>query len=60
MGIEVLFSFNGVGRWVITAILSFDVPVAVGFVLLSSIFAVLASLVADILYAIIDPRVRAD
>lgn len=58
--IEVLFSFNGVGRWVITAILSFDVPVAVGFVLLSSIFAVLASLVADILYAIIDPRVRAD
>lgn len=58
--IEVLFNFNGVGRWMITAILNFDVPVAVGFVLLSSIFAVLASLLADILYAIIDPRVRVD
>lgn len=58
MIIELLFGFNGIGRWAMVAIQSFDVPVALGFVLASSLLAVTASLVADILYGIIDPRVR--
>jgi ABC-type dipeptide/oligopeptide/nickel transport system permease component len=56
--VEVVFSFNGVGRWAVQAILNSDVPVAVGFALFSCTITVLASLLADILYAVTDPRVR--
>jgi peptide/nickel transport system permease protein len=38
--------------------MQYDIPVAVGFALFSCILTVLASLFADILYAVIDPRVR--
>lgn len=56
--VEVIFNFNGVGRWAVKAILQSDVPVAVGFALFSCLVTVLASLFADILYAVVDPRVR--
>ena len=55
--VEVLFNFNGVGRWAIEAIQNFDAPAAIGFILLSSVVSLLASLGADILFAIVDPRV---
>lgn len=58
--IEMLFHFNGVGLWAIQAILQSDIPVAVGFALFSCTVTVLASLAADILYAVVDPRVRLD
>ena len=58
--VEVLFNFNGVGRWAIEAIQNFDAPAAIGFILLSSVVSVLASLVADILFAVVDPRVSID
>jgi len=58
--IEVVFNFHGVGRWSVAAIKGSDIPVAVGFVLFSCTVAVLASLIADILYAVVDPRVRLD
>jgi len=58
--IEMLFNFNGIGRWAIQAILQSDIPVAVGFALFSCTVTVLASLAADILYAVVDPRVRLD
>ncbi|MGD9050008.1 MAG: ABC transporter permease subunit, partial [Anaerolineae bacterium] len=56
--IEVIFNYNGVGRWAVRAILASDVPVAVGFALFASIITVLTSLLSDILYAVVDPRVR--
>jgi ABC-type dipeptide/oligopeptide/nickel transport system permease component len=56
--VEVIFNFNGVGRWAVKAILQSDVPVAVGFALFSCTVTVLASLLTDILYAVVDPRVR--
>jgi ABC-type dipeptide/oligopeptide/nickel transport system permease component len=55
--VEVLFSFNGIGRWAIQSIQRFDAPVAIGFVLLSSAISLVASLGTDILFAIADPRV---
>jgi peptide/nickel transport system permease protein len=58
--VEVLFSFNGIGRWAIQSIQRFDAPVAIGFILLSSAISLLASLGTDILFAIIDPRVTID
>lgn len=56
--VEVLFNLNGVGRWAINGIVETDVPVAVGFALFSCVAVVLTSLLADILYAVVDPRVR--
>ncbi len=56
--VEVLFGFNGIGYWAGRAILQADVPVALGFALFTGIVTVLASLSADILYGILDPRVR--
>jgi len=58
--VEVLFSFNGIGRWAIQSIQRFDAPVAIGFILLSSAISLLASLGTDILLATVDPRVMID
>jgi len=56
--IEVIFNINGIGRWAARSILQADVPVAVGFALFSCTLTVAASLIADILYAVVDPQVR--
>jgi peptide/nickel transport system permease protein len=56
--VEAIFNYPGVGRWAVQGILNTDVPVAVGFAILSCIITVFASLVADLLYALVDPRVR--
>jgi peptide/nickel transport system permease protein len=56
--VEVIFGINGVGRWAMRAILESDVPVAIGFALFSCTVVVLASLSADLLYAVVDPRIR--
>lgn len=56
--IETIFNFSGVGRWAVGGIMQSDLPVAVGFALFSCILVVLTTLIADILYAVVDPRVR--
>jgi peptide/nickel transport system permease protein len=56
--IEVVFNFNGIGRGAVVAIVSSDIPVAVGFALFSCGATVLTSLIVDMLYAVIDPRIR--
>jgi peptide/nickel transport system permease protein len=56
--IESVFSINGVGRAAADAMLGADVPVAVGFSIFTCTVTVLASLVADMLYAFADPRAR--
>jgi peptide/nickel transport system permease protein len=56
--IEVVFGFNGVGRGAFEAIANLEVQVAVGFAILSCMTVVLASLLADVLYMVVDPRIR--
>ena len=56
--VEVVFNYNGIGRWAVRGILLSDVPVAVGFAVFACVVTVLASLIADIVYAVVDPRVR--
>ena len=53
-----VFSIKGLGRVIIQGILNRDYPVVHGAVLLISAFFVFANLMVDLLYAIIDPRVR--
>jgi peptide/nickel transport system permease protein len=56
--VETVFNIPGVGRYAVEAIQNGDLPAIQGTVLFGAIFIVLAILVADILYAVLDPRVR--
>ncbi|MGH3099658.1 MAG: ABC transporter permease, partial [Thermoleophilia bacterium] len=55
---ETVFNIPGIGRYAYDAIVRFDLPVIQGTVLFGAFFIVIMSLVVDILYAFIDPRVR--
>ncbi|HJJ50503.1 MAG TPA: ABC transporter permease [Methanocorpusculum sp.] len=56
--IEIVFSLNGLGRVMYTAILNLDYPVLSGLFLVVAFMAVFANMIADILYGVIDPRVK--
>ena len=56
--IEQVFSLPGVGRLVIGAVLSRDFPVIQGTLLFIAVIYLLINLIVDILYAVVDPRVR--
>lgn len=56
--IEQIFAWPGIGHFLIDAINAKDYPVIQGFVLMIAFFFVLTNLAVDILYVLIDPRVR--
>ncbi|NHA67267.1 ABC transporter permease [Phycicoccus flavus] len=55
---EQVFSLPGLGKTAVDAINQQDLPVIIGVVLLASTAVVLANIVVDALYAVLDPRVR--
>jgi peptide/nickel transport system permease protein len=55
---ETLFGIPGLGWTVIQAINQQDRPVILGITILAATFVVVANLVVDLLYAVLDPRVR--
>ncbi len=55
---EKVFSLNGLGKFAIDGIVNNDLPKVMGAVLFATTFIVLANLIVDLLYAVIDPRVR--
>ena len=55
---ESIFSWPGMGQTLVSATLSEDLPLAVGAFVFVGIFVLVAHLVADILYAYLDPRIR--
>jgi peptide/nickel transport system permease protein len=55
---ETVFNLRGLGWLSIQAILSKDLPVIMGVTIVAAIALVLANLVVDVMYAVIDPRVR--
>ncbi len=55
---ESTYSLNGIGKYSVDAIVNNDLPKVLGVVLIGSLFIILANLVVDLLYAVIDPRVR--
>ena len=56
--IESIFGLPGVGKLTFDAIGSLDIPMITGAVLFAAIFIVLMNLLVDVVYALIDPRVR--
>jgi peptide/nickel transport system permease protein len=55
---ESVFNIPGVGRLIFTAIDRSDLPVIQGVVLFGAFFIITFSLIVDIAYAYLDPRVR--
>jgi peptide/nickel transport system permease protein len=56
--IETVFSYPGIGRLLFEAVLSRDYPVMQGTFFVITISVVAANVVADLIYPLIDPRVR--
>jgi ABC-type dipeptide/oligopeptide/nickel transport system permease component len=55
---ETIFAFNGMGRVAVKSIQYLDFPVIMGVTLITAAIFLLSNLIVDILYAVIDPRVR--
>jgi len=55
---ENLFRVNGIGALLITSINNSDTPVVMAITFIFAILTVLFNLIADILYGVLDPRVR--
>ncbi|MFI7412503.1 ABC transporter permease [Streptomyces sp. NPDC049627] len=55
---ETTFNLPGLGQAVLNAIRNQDLPIILGVTLITSLAVLIANLVVDVLYAVIDPRVR--
>lgn len=55
---ETIFSWPGVGKWLVEAIHRRDYPVVQGGILMSAIIVIVVNLIVDILYGVINPRIR--
>lgn len=58
--VETIFAIPGVGRYFVEAALNRDYTLVMGTVVVIAIFTILFNLVVDVLYAVVDPRVRYD
>jgi peptide/nickel transport system permease protein len=55
---ETVFDFPGIGRWGVQAAQQLDVPGVLGSTMLAAFLFVMANLISDMLYAVVDPRIR--
>lgn len=55
---ESVFAWPGIGPYFLTATKSLDYPVILAVLLLSAVLVIVGNLIADILYVIVDPRIR--
>jgi oligopeptide transport system permease protein len=58
--VETIFAIPGVGRYFVEAALNRDYTLVMGTVVVVAVFTILFNLIVDILYAVVDPRVRYD
>jgi peptide/nickel transport system permease protein len=56
--VEYIFGWRGIGKVTVDALEKLDFPVVMGSVLVSAVFFIFINILADILYGVIDPRVR--
>jgi peptide/nickel transport system permease protein len=55
---EFVFGWQGLGQWFFTGVSEQDINVVLAYLLITATFVVLFNLLADILYAFLDPRIR--
>lgn len=58
--VETIFAIPGVGRYFVDAALNRDYTLVMGTVVVIALFTIVFNLIVDILYAVVDPRVRYD
>jgi len=58
--VETIFSIPGIGRYFVEGALNRDYTLVMGTVVVIALFTILFNLIVDILYAVVDPRVRYD
>lgn len=55
---EAVFAYAGMGRLYLDAVTRLDFPLAMGFLMIITTLVVMSNLLADVLYAVVDPRIR--
>jgi len=56
--VEYVFGWQGIGKITVNALDKLDYPVVMGSVLVSATFFIVINIIADILYGLVDPRIR--
>jgi ABC-type dipeptide/oligopeptide/nickel transport system permease component len=56
--VETIFAFPGIGSWVAKSSSTYDYAGVLGFAVITAIIVIASNLIVDILYAVLDPRVR--
>jgi len=56
--VETVFNYKGIGWWATEAARQFDFPAIIGFALFNAVLLVTVNLLVDILYVVVDPRIR--
>ena len=57
--VEYIFGWKGIGKVTVNALEKLDYPVVMGAVLLSALIFIVINILADLLYSVIDPRIKA-
>lgn len=55
---ETVFNYPGIGQWGVSASQQLDIPAVTGFALIFAGLLVIGNLCADVMYALVDPRIR--
>jgi oligopeptide transport system permease protein len=58
--VETIFGIPGIGRYFVESALNRDYPLVMGTVVVIAVFIICFNLIVDLLYAVLDPRVRYD
>ena len=58
--VETIFAWPGMGRLIVNAIYTQDTPLIIALFFVSTLLVVLGNLIADVTYAIVDPRIKYD
>ncbi|HUK29422.1 MAG TPA: ABC transporter permease [Candidatus Acidoferrales bacterium] len=56
--VENVFAYPGMGQYLVTALAAEDYPGILGVTIVFAVFIVITNLIADVLYAVVDPQVR--
>lgn len=56
--VEFVFGWNGLGKEIVNALNTLDLPIVMGAVLVIAVMFIVINILVDILYGILDPRVR--
>ena len=56
--VEIVFDYDGLGQLTVNALLSYDIPLVLGAVLLTASIFVVINILVDVLYAMLDPRIN--